>query len=74
VLEEILANLERASEAAFRLIESALCRANELEGVECPAQRALELAIWTDKSKIRGGEIDRLAPCWGRYFEPASMV
>lgn len=74
VLEEIMANLEQSCEAAFRLIESALCRANELDGVECPAQRALELAIWTDKSKIRGGEIDRLAPCWGHYFQPASMV
>lgn len=74
LLEEILANLEQASEAAFRLIESALGRATELEGIECPAQSALELAIWTDKSKIRGGEVDRLAPFWGRYFESASIV
>lgn len=74
LLEEILANLEQASEAAFRLIESALGRATELEGVECPAHRALELAIWTDKSKIRGGEVDRLGPFWGRYFDSASIV
>jgi 5'-methylthioadenosine phosphorylase len=74
LLEEILSNLEQASEAAFRLIESALGRATELDGVECPAHRALELAIWTDKRKIRGGEIDRLAPFWGRYFDSASIV
>jgi 5'-methylthioadenosine phosphorylase len=74
LLEEIMANLEQACESAFRLIESALCRANELVGVECPAHRALELAIWTDKGKIRGGEIDRLAPCWGRYFESGLIV
>lgn len=74
LLEELLSNLEQASEAAFRLIESALSRATELEGVACPAQDALKLAIWTDKNKIRGGEIDRLAPFWGRYFESASIV
>ena len=74
LLEEIMANLEQASEAAFGLIEAALGRASELEGVPCPAHDALQLAIWTDKDKIRGGEIDRLAPCWGKYFSAASIV
>jgi len=74
LIEEIMANLEQASEAAFGLIEAALSRADELKGVECPAHDALRLAIWTDKDKIRGGEIDRLAPCWGKYFESASIV
>lgn len=69
LIEEILSNLETSSEAAFQLIEAGLARVSELEGVACPAQDALRLAIWTDKSKIRGGEVDRLGPCWGRYFE-----
>lgn len=69
LLEEIMGNLEQASESAFRLIEAALCRVDELSRVDCPAQNALRLAIWTDKSKIRGGEIDRLGCIWAHYFE-----
>jgi hypothetical protein len=32
------------------------------------ALRALELGIWSDKSRIPREEVDRLAPLWGKYF------
>ena len=35
---------------------------------QCPAQRALELAIWSDKSKIDPAEVQRLAPLWVKYM------
>jgi len=33
-----------------------------------PAHRALELGIWSDKSRIDPDEVQRLAPLWMKYF------
>jgi hypothetical protein len=34
----------------------------------CPAMKALELAIWSDRGRITKDEVERLKPLWGRYF------
>ena len=71
VLKEIIENLEAASNNAISLMR----RAVELMGIQkdtlsqCPAQNALKLAIWSDKSKIDKLEVQRLAPLWMKYFE-----
>jgi 5'-methylthioadenosine phosphorylase len=70
LLKEITANLQKASNHAMELIRRALRRiaADPNLLVECQAQKALELAIWSDKSRIAKDEIERLAPLWGKYF------
>jgi 5'-methylthioadenosine phosphorylase len=71
LLEEIKANLQAVSASAARVIRSAVAlmatKRAELEA--SPAQSALKLAIWSDKSKILRDEVRRLGPLWMRYFE-----
>lgn len=68
LLPEILGNLKKASAAGVRLIRAALADVSLLRRERSPAQDALKLAIWSDKSQIDPAEIDRLRPLWGRYF------
>jgi 5'-methylthioadenosine phosphorylase len=73
LLREIIANVQAATQNAVDLMK----RAVELAGqrreqlASAPAQRALELAIWSDKSRIDPAEVQRLAPLWVKYFENA---
>lgn len=69
LLREIIGNLQRASTAGMALIREALRDITLLEHQPSPAHRALELAIWSDKSRIDPAEAARLKPLWGRYFE-----
>lgn len=73
VLTSIHANLERAVDGAFNLIEEALADVAVLRSERSPAADALEHAIWTDKPRIRAGEIERLAVLWRRHFEQAQV-
>ena len=70
LLKEIKGNLAAATENAMRLIRRAVemipQRREQL--MACPARNALELAIWSDKSRIVSEEVKRLSPLWGRYF------
>jgi 5'-methylthioadenosine phosphorylase len=70
LLREILGNLEAASANALRLIERAiqLSAAREEQLLTSPAQSALKLAIWSDKSRIEPGEVQRLGPLWMKHF------
>ncbi|CAN5632800.1 S-methyl-5'-thioadenosine phosphorylase [soil metagenome] len=70
LLREIIANLNAASANAIALIEStiALMAQRREELAESPALGALQLAIWSDKSKIAPEEVRRLAPLWLKYF------
>jgi 5'-methylthioadenosine phosphorylase len=72
LLKEIVANLQAASDNGIRLIRRAVQRMAERrdELAAAPARRALELAIWSDKSRVSRDEVERLRPLWGRYFEP----
>jgi len=68
LLAEIISNLQIATAASVRLIRSALDDLTVLRATPSPAHEALNLAIWSEKSKIDPEEIERLKPLWGRYF------
>ena len=70
LLEEIIGNLQAASASAVALLKKAieLAAAEPKRLADCPATKALELAIWSDKSAIPAAEVERLAPLWIRYF------
>jgi 5'-methylthioadenosine phosphorylase len=68
LLAEIKGNLQRASESCMRLIREALKDVSILQQSPSAAHHALELAIWTDRSRIAPNEIERLRVLWGRYF------
>ncbi len=74
LLQEIIGNVEAASENAIALMRAAVGRMSaEKESLEqCPARNALELAVWSDKARIPQEEVQRLAPLWMRYFEKSS--
>ncbi len=71
LLKEIIGNLEAASASAItlmrRAVERMATRIDELKA--SPAQHALKLGIWSDKSRIDPTEREQLAPLWGKYFE-----
>ena len=69
LLNEIIANLNRATQASIQLIRHALSDISLLRDQQSPAHNALELAIWSDKSKIDPAEIKKLEILWGRYFQ-----
>ena len=70
LLKEIIANLQAASDNAVALIRRTLDRiARQPEELAAsPALRALELAIWTDKSRIPPDRVELLAPLWMKYW------
>lgn len=70
VLREIIANLQAATDNAIRLMQKAVAllaeRREQLP--PSPAHNALELGIWSDKSRISPEQVQRLAPLWIKYF------
>jgi 5'-methylthioadenosine phosphorylase len=69
LLSEIMANLQIATDNTvelFRILVGSLSR-TPLE--DCAAFHALELAIWSDKSKVPPRVVERLRPLIGRYFD-----
>ncbi|MCX5658643.1 MAG: S-methyl-5'-thioadenosine phosphorylase [Planctomycetota bacterium] len=71
LLKEILGNLKASSLRGVALIKNALEDVSELRSRPSPAHTALDLAIWSDKSKIDPAEVRRLHVLWGRHFAPA---
>jgi 5'-methylthioadenosine phosphorylase len=73
LLREIIANVQAATQNAVALIKRAVELAAQRRDAlaAAPAQRALELAIWSDKSRIDPDEVQRLKPLWVKYFENA---
>lgn len=69
LLQEIIANVNHATENAIKLIKLALENISHLEQNPSPAHDALALGIWSDKSKIDPAEITRLTPLWSRHFD-----
>jgi 5'-methylthioadenosine phosphorylase len=71
LLQEIIANLQAASDNAIGLIRRAIGRIAEdpRRVADAPAKRALKLAIWSDKARISRDEVERLGPLWMKYFE-----
>ncbi len=79
LLKEIIANLQAATDNGIRLIRQGVARiaaSSELQAqlAAAPAQRALQLAIWSDKSRIPADDVQLLAPLWMKYFEKAAPV
>ena len=74
LLKEILANVRAATANAVALMKRAVeLMAQRRDALAaCPARRALELAVWSDKSRIDPAEVQRLAPLWMRYFGNAT--
>jgi 5'-methylthioadenosine phosphorylase len=68
LLEEIIGNLTRATEASVELIRAAIGDVTMLRERHSPAHDALRLAIWSDRAQIERAEVERLHPLWGRYF------
>jgi 5'-methylthioadenosine phosphorylase len=70
LLKEIIGHLEAATANALGLLKKtvALMAGRREVMMQSPALGALELGIWSDKSKIDSNEVERLRPLWGRYF------
>ena len=70
LLKEIIANLQAASANAMALVRAAVGMIAKTKDSlpASPAHRALELAIWSDKSRIDPEEVQRLSPLWIKYF------
>ena len=61
LLREIIGNLNRASGNCLKLIEAILRNKHEIVFEDCDCRRSLDLAVWTDKSRITAAERKRLA-------------
>jgi 5'-methylthioadenosine phosphorylase len=70
LLAEIIGNMSRATQNAIELIKAAVARIGRNPPGDCPCQHALELAIWSDKSKVDRAAVKRLQPIVGKYFDP----
>ena len=68
LLEEIIANVRAATEAALALIRKALPAAQALAAGSCSCRSALALGIWSDKARVPAKVREELAPLLGRYF------
>jgi len=68
VLESILANVKAGTEAANRLITSAVPHIAEAVGETCGCRSALAQAIWTDRDAIAPETVERLRPLVGKYL------
>jgi 5'-methylthioadenosine phosphorylase len=72
VLETIIRNLERSTEAAMGLLRTALSEPGDLLKKSCPAHHALDNAVWTDPSLIEPDVLERLQPLLSRRFDSIS--
>jgi 5'-methylthioadenosine phosphorylase len=73
LLQEIIANLGKASDNAVTLIRRVLRRIAQNPQVlaDSPALSALKLAIWSKKGRIPVDHVELLSPLWKKYFESA---
>ena len=60
LLEEIMANLQAATNNCLRLIKAVLAGEVKLVSEDCPCRKSLELAVWTDRSQINAADRKRL--------------
>src|SRR3954454_450640 len=76
LLKEIIANLNAATENAITLLRRAvelMAMPDRQEALSnSPARTALQLGIWSDKSKIPPEEVRRLSPLWLVDLEEAT--
>ncbi len=65
LLQEIIGNLQRATDNCLKLIEAVLTSEKELVCEECACRKTLELAVWTDESEISEMEKKTLQVLFG---------
>ncbi|MGA2497877.1 MAG: S-methyl-5'-thioadenosine phosphorylase [Tepidisphaeraceae bacterium] len=70
LLSEIISHLQTATNNAISMIRRAVELLAERQDSlpPSPAHSALELAIWSDKSRIPPEHVQQLAPLWIKYF------
>jgi 5'-methylthioadenosine phosphorylase len=60
LLEEIMANLQTATNNCLKLIKAVLAGQTGLVSEDCPCRKSLDLAVWTDQSQITAAEKEKL--------------
>ncbi len=60
LLKEIVANLKAATENCLELIKAVLASDSELVSEDCYCRHSLDLAVWTDNSKIAATDKEQL--------------
>ncbi|MHC4501478.1 MAG: S-methyl-5'-thioadenosine phosphorylase [Planctomycetota bacterium] len=60
LLKEIIGNLQAATNNCLELIKAVLSSEHELVREDCHCRRSLELAVWTEQSRIDKGEKEKL--------------
>lgn len=70
LLAEIIANMQKAASIATDLIKRTLklMAKADPKGHDCPCRSSLELAIWTDRTKIDPAIASKLEPLVGKYL------
>ena len=69
LIEEILGNVKAATQHALELIRRAIPQVAAAAEKPCPCQSALELAIWSDRSRIPPQVREKLRPILGKYLD-----
>ncbi len=60
LLKEILGNLQAATNNCLELVEAVLASDHELIGKDCHCRTSLDLAVWTDQSRIDKADKEKL--------------
>ena len=60
LLKEIIGNLQAATSNCLELIEAALSSEHELVGEDCHCRKSLDLAVWTNQSRIGKANKEKL--------------
>lgn len=68
LLEEIVQNLEAATQSAIALVRSAVGELARQLPAECPCAHALERAIWSDKSRLSTTRLQPLRPLLEKHL------
>ena len=61
LLQEIIGNLQRASDNCLKLVEKILAGKQTLVYEDCECRKSLELAVWTNQKEIPAKEKNKLA-------------
>ncbi len=60
LLKEIIGNLQAATGNCLELIKAVLNNEHEIVGEDCHCRKSLDLAVWTDQSRIDRAEKEKL--------------
>jgi 5'-methylthioadenosine phosphorylase len=60
LLQEIIRNLQAATENCLKVVEAALAGDGGLVSEQCACRKSLDLAVWTETSRIEPQDKERL--------------